>query len=114
MKRSRKWKQLSCDSDGGCLSERKLETRTKHEEEAKKVDDVKKGEVVVDTEDIKNLTLTIILERDEANDALNFPKDFEPQPPGNSTKFTLVGMDAIRYIRKIQEDAEAASKQRSR
>ncbi|KOX72278.1 A disintegrin and metalloproteinase with thrombospondin motifs 12 [Melipona quadrifasciata] len=96
------------------LSERKLKTRTKHEEEAKKVDDVKKGEVVVDMEDIKNLRLTIILERDGANDALNFPKDFEPQPPGNGTKFTLIGMDAIRYIRKIQEDAEAASKQRSR
>lgn len=65
---------------------------------------------MVDTEDIKNLTLTIILERDEANDSVNFPKDFEPQPPVNSTEFTLVGMDAVRYIQKIEQHAEATAK----
>ncbi|XP_015440353.1 PREDICTED: A disintegrin and metalloproteinase with thrombospondin motifs 7-like [Dufourea novaeangliae] len=63
-----------------------------------------KGETVVDKEDIRNLTLTIFLERNEMTGALNFPMDFEPQPPLNSTEFTLVGMDALRYIRKIQED----------
>lgn len=59
-----------------------------------------------DTEDIKNLTLTVMLERDEETGALNFPKDFEPQPPSNSSEFTLVGMDAVRYIQKIEKDAE--------
>lgn len=102
----------SYDLDDERFSERKLGTRMKQDMEVKKHDSVKKGEVVIDTENITNLTLTIVLERDEANDALNFPKNFEPQPPGNSTEFTLVGMDAVRYIQKIQEDAEAASKRR--
>lgn len=70
---------------------------------------MKKGEVVIDKEDIKNLTLTILLERDEETGALNFPKDFEPQPSANSTEFTLVGMDAIRYIQKIQNSAGIAT-----
>nr|XP_033196400.1 A disintegrin and metalloproteinase with thrombospondin motifs 7-like [Bombus vancouverensis nearcticus] len=100
------------DKNDERFSERKLGTRMKQDMEVKKHDNVKKGEVVIDTENITNLTLTIVLERDEANDALNFPKNFEPQPPGNSTEFTLVGMDAVRYIQKIQEDAEAASKRR--
>lgn len=103
----------SYDLDDERFSERKLGTRMKQDMEVKKHDSVKKGEVVIDTENITNLTLTIVLERDEANDALNFPKNFEPQPPGNSTEFTLVGMDAVRYIQKIQEDAEAASKRRT-
>ncbi|OAD60304.1 A disintegrin and metalloproteinase with thrombospondin motifs 12 [Eufriesea mexicana] len=89
-------------------------TRRKYKEKAKEAYSVKRGELVVDTEDIKNLTLTIILERDEANDSLNFPKDFEPQPPSNSTEFTLVGMDAVKYIQKIEQDVEAASKRHLR
>lgn len=68
---------------------------------------IKKGEIVVDKEDIRNLTLTIILERDEKNVVTNFPKDFEPRPPENSTEFTLVGMDALRYIQRLQEEARA-------
>ncbi|XP_060831779.1 A disintegrin and metalloproteinase with thrombospondin motifs 7-like [Bombus pascuorum] len=100
------------DKNDERFSERKLRTRMKQDMEVKKHDNVKKGEVVIDTENITNLTLTIVLERDEANDALNFPKNFEPQPPGNGTEFTLVGMDAVRYIQKIQEDADAASKRR--
>lgn len=63
---------------------------------------------MVDKEDIQNLTLTIILERDEATGALNFPQDFDPQPPANSTEFTLMGMDAVRYIQKIQENSRVA------
>lgn len=70
---------------------------------------IKKGEVVVDKEDIRNLTLTIILERDAKNILTNFPKDFEPRPSENSTEFTLVGMDALRYIQRIQEEARASS-----
>ncbi|EGI62483.1 hypothetical protein G5I_09163 [Acromyrmex echinatior] len=69
---------------------------------------IKKGEVVIDKEDIRNLTLTIILERDEKNVITNFPKDFEPRPSQNSTEFTLVGMDALRYIQRIQEEARAS------
>lgn len=71
---------------------------------------IQKGEVVVDKEDIRNLTLTIILERNDENAITNFPKDFEPQPPTNSTEFTLIGMDALRYIQRIQEEARASSK----
>ncbi|XP_077275525.1 A disintegrin and metalloproteinase with thrombospondin motifs 7 [Temnothorax americanus] len=70
---------------------------------------IKKSEIVIDKEDIQNLTLTIILERDEKNVVTNFPKDFEPRPSGNSTEFTLVGMDALRYIQRIQEEARASS-----
>lgn len=68
-----------------------------------------KGQVVVDKEDIKNLTLTIILERDDDNAVVNFPKDFQPQPPDNGTEFTLLGMDAVRYIQRIQEEARTTS-----
>lgn len=68
---------------------------------------IKKDEVVIDKEDIRNLTLTIILERDRKNVITNFPKDFEPQPSGNSTEFTLIGMDALRYIQRIQEEARS-------
>ncbi|XP_043259690.1 A disintegrin and metalloproteinase with thrombospondin motifs 12-like [Colletes gigas] len=76
----------------------------KHQRETTKSQDAKENEAIVDKENIGNLTLTIFLERDEENGAINFPKDFEPQPPANSTVFTLVGMDAVRYIEKIQED----------
>lgn len=69
------------------------------------VSKIKKSEVVIDKEDVRNLTLTIILERDERNVVTNFPKNFEPHPPENSTEFTLVGMDALRYIQRIQEEA---------
>lgn len=75
------------------------------EEEKADVHKIKKNEIVIDKEDIRNLTLTIILERDEKNIVTNFPKNFKPQPPENSTEFTLVGMDALRYIQKIQEEA---------
>lgn len=68
---------------------------------------IKKNEIVIDKEDIQNLTLTIILERDEKNVITNFPKDFKPYPPENSTEFTLIGMDALRYIQRIQEEARA-------
>ncbi|CAK9804397.1 A disintegrin and metalloproteinase with thrombospondin motifs 7 [Anthophora plagiata] len=85
------------------FSRKKLKHSTKHKK-VTETPEIKKGEVVVDKEDVKNLTLTIILDRDEETDTLNFPKDFEPQPPANSTEFTLVGMDAVRYIQKIQED----------
>jgi len=81
----------------------------RHDREKKNLNKIKKGEVVVDKEDIQNLTLTIILERDEKNVVMNFPKNFEPQPPENSTEFTLVGMDALRYIQRIQEEARASS-----
>lgn len=72
------------------------------------VNKIKKNEIVIDKEDIQNLTLTIILERDEKNVVTNFPKDFEPHPPENSTEFTLVGMDALRYVQRIQEEAHAS------
>lgn len=81
----------------------------RHDKEKKNLNKIKKGEVVVDKEDIQSLTLTIILERDEKNVVTNFPKNFEPQPPENSTEFTLVGMDALRYIQRIQEEARASS-----
>lgn len=74
----------------------------------KNTNKIKKGEVVVDKEDIRNLTLTIILERDERNAVMNFPMGFEPRPPENSTEFTLVGIDALRYIQRIQEEARAS------
>nr|XP_034196361.1 A disintegrin and metalloproteinase with thrombospondin motifs 7-like isoform X1 [Osmia lignaria] len=86
------------------------ETRTERKQDAKESQIVKKGEVVIDKEDIKNLTLTIFLERDEETGDLNFPKDFEPRPSANSTEFTLVGMDAIRYIQKIQENSGISKK----
>lgn len=70
--------------------------------------EIKKGEVVVDKEDIRNLTLTIVLERDDRNIVTNFPKGFEPQPPANGTEFVLRGMDALRYIQRIQEEARAS------
>ncbi|XP_036147759.1 uncharacterized protein LOC118644181, partial [Monomorium pharaonis] len=70
---------------------------------------LEKGRMVVDKEDIRNLTLTIILERDERNAVMNFPKDFEPRPPENSTEFTLLGVDALRYIQRIQEEARAST-----
>lgn len=73
---------------------------------------MRKGEEVIDSKDINNLTLNIILEHD-ATGALIFPKDFVPQPPPNSTVFTLIGMDAVKYIQKIQEEAVTASKRRS-
>lgn len=72
------------------------------------VSKIKKGEVVVDKEDIQNLTLTIILERDDENTIMNFPKGFEPRPSVNATEFTLIGMDAFRYIERIQEEARAS------
>ncbi|XP_048507993.1 A disintegrin and metalloproteinase with thrombospondin motifs 6-like [Athalia rosae] len=72
---------------------------------------IRKGPVVFDKEDIKNLTLTIILERDEKNNVVNFPKDFTPQPPANCTDFTLAGMDAIKYIQRIQAEGHASSDQ---
>lgn len=67
---------------------------------------------MIDSKDVHNLTLNIILEHD-ATGALIFPKDFVPQPPSNSTVFTLVGMDAVKYIQKIQEDAVTPSKRHS-
>lgn len=82
---------------------------TSNDKEKMNANRIKKGEVVVDKEDIRNLTLTIILERDARNVVTNFPKDFEPRPPENSTEFTLVGMDALRYIQRIQEEARASS-----
>lgn len=75
------------------------------EEKVSSARKIKKGQVVIDKEDIRNLTLTIIVERDDQNVVANFPKDFEPQPPANSTEFTLTGMDALRYIQRIQEEA---------
>ncbi|XP_076627850.1 A disintegrin and metalloproteinase with thrombospondin motifs 7 [Colletes latitarsis] len=90
--------------------ERSIENASgRHHRETTKSQDAKENETIVDKENIGNLTLTIFLERDEENGAINFPKDFEPQPPANSTVFTLVGMDAVRYIEKIQED-RASSK----
>lgn len=70
---------------------------------------LKKGFLSVDKEDIKNLTLKIILERDEKNDIMNFPKDFQPQPPENATEFSLMGMDAVKYIQRIQEEGKTIS-----
>lgn len=81
---------------------------TSNDKENMNANKIKKGEVVIDKEDIRNLTLTIILERDEKNVVMNFPKDFEPRPPENSTEFTLVGMDALKYIQRIQEEARAS------
>jgi len=81
---------------------------TSNDKEKINANKIKKGEIVIDKEDIRNLTLTIILERDEKNVVMNFPKDFEPRPPENSTEFTLVGMDALRYIQRIQEEARAS------
>ncbi|XP_050455498.1 A disintegrin and metalloproteinase with thrombospondin motifs 6-like [Cataglyphis hispanica] len=78
------------------------------EKEQINVNKIKKNEIVIDKEDIQNVTLTIILERDEKNVVTNFPKDFEPQPPENSTKFTLVGMDALRYVQRIQGEGHAS------
>ncbi|XP_012140615.2 A disintegrin and metalloproteinase with thrombospondin motifs 7 isoform X2 [Megachile rotundata] len=87
------------------VARKNSENRAERDQKLTNTKIVKKGEVVIDKEDIKNLTLTIILERDEETGALKFPKDFEPQPPANSTEYTLVGMDAIRYIQKIQDVA---------
>lgn len=81
---------------------------TSNDKENMSANKIKKGEVVIDKEDIRNLTLTIILERDGKNVITNFPKDFEPRPPENSTEFTLIGMDALRYIQRIQEEARAS------
>ncbi|XP_018396966.1 PREDICTED: A disintegrin and metalloproteinase with thrombospondin motifs 6-like [Cyphomyrmex costatus] len=81
---------------------------TSNDKENMNANKIKRGEVVVDKEDIRNLTLTIILERDEKNVVMNFPKDFDPRPPENITEFTLVGMDALRYIQRIQEEARAS------
>lgn len=86
-----------------------LNDKKKKKKKNMNMNKIKKGEVVIDTEDIQNLTLTIILERDEKNAVMNFPKDFEPRPPVNSTEFTLVGIDALRYIQRIQEEARASS-----
>jgi hypothetical protein len=77
--------------------------------QAKRIDKIKKDELVIDKEDPRNLTLTIILERDEKNVIVNFPKDFQPRPPENCTTFTLVGIDALRYIQQIQEEARGMS-----
>jgi len=77
--------------------------------QVKRIDKIKKDELVIDKEDTRNLTLTIILERDEKNVIVNFPKDFEPRPPENDTSFTLVGIDALRYIQRIQEEARGMS-----
>lgn len=82
---------------------------TPNDREKRNESKIKKGKIVVDKEDIRNLTLTIILERDEKNVVTNFPKDFEPRPPQNSTEFTLVGMDALRYVQRIQEEARAST-----
>ncbi|XP_026296950.1 A disintegrin and metalloproteinase with thrombospondin motifs 7 [Apis mellifera] len=84
----------------------------KEEEDRLRIQQIKKGEEVIDSKDVHNLTLNIILEHD-ATGALIFPKDFVPQPPSNSTVFTLVGMDAVKYIQKIQEDAVTPSKRHS-
>lgn len=92
--------------------EEEREEEKEEEEYKSSIQKLKKGEQVIDSKDISNLTLTIILEHD-ATGTLIFPKDFVPQPPPNSTVFTLVGMDAVKYIQKIQEDAVTASKQRS-
>lgn len=79
-----------------------------HDDEGEvKVNGTRRSQVIVDKEDIRNLTLTIILERDDQDVVSNFPKDFEPQPPENSTQFVLIGMDALRYIQRIQEEARA-------
>lgn len=84
-----------------------LEKRTDQNDSDPEVENdhkIKRGKVVFDKEDVKNLTLTIILERDDNNNIINFPKDFKPQPPPNVTDFTLVGMDAVKYIQRIQEE----------
>lgn len=78
-----------------------------NDRQAGRTDKIKKGELVIDKEDTRNLTLTIILERDENNAVVNFPRDFQPQPPGNGTEFTLIGMDALRYVQRIQEETRA-------
>ncbi|XP_024946989.1 A disintegrin and metalloproteinase with thrombospondin motifs 6 isoform X2 [Cephus cinctus] len=83
--------------------------KDKHEDNVVKVEKINKGEIFADKEDLKNLTLTIILERDEDNNVLNFPKDFKPQPPDNVTDFTLAGMDAVKYIQRIQDEARTTS-----
>lgn len=88
------------------IDERSRNIRNRKKEETN-VDKIEKGKIVIDKQDIQNLTLTIILERDERNIITNFPKNFKPYPPKNSTEFTLVGMDALRYIQKIQEEARA-------
>ncbi|XP_026825509.1 A disintegrin and metalloproteinase with thrombospondin motifs 7 [Ooceraea biroi] len=77
-----------------------------------RTDRIKKGELVIDKEGTRNLTLTIILERDERNAVVNFPRDFQPRPPENGTEFTLIGMDALRYIQRIQEEARGAFRER--
>lgn len=93
---------LGTDRDRAEINKRSGNTASDKNETVHKV---RRGEVVIDKEDIRNLTLTIILERDRRNVITNFPKDFEPQPPANSTEFTLIGMDALRYIQRIQEEA---------
>ena len=89
----------------------RIDKRTDDDSDDKstKVKNIKKGQVIVDKEDIKNLTLTIILDRDDNNDITNFPKDFKPQPSDNETEFTLFGMDAVKYIQRIQEEARMTS-----
>jgi len=82
--------------------------------QANGIDKSRKEELVIDKEDTRNLTLTIILERDEKNAIVNFPKDFQPYPSGNYTTFTLIGMDALRYVQKIQEEAREMSLSRKR
>ncbi|KAF7381476.1 hypothetical protein HZH66_013870 [Vespula vulgaris] len=67
-------------------------------------EDIKKGELVIDKEYIDNLTLTIIIERDENNNVVNLPKDLASRTSENDTELLLVGMDAVKYIQTIQEE----------
>ncbi|XP_046737728.1 A disintegrin and metalloproteinase with thrombospondin motifs 12-like [Diprion similis] len=95
--------KLSDTSDRASIIEKRTDQSDK-QTTSSIVSNVKEAQVVFDKQDIKNLTLTIILERDDNNNVVNFPKDFVPQPKANETDFTLVGMDAVKYIQLIQEE----------
>lgn len=68
---------------------------------------IEKNRIMIDKEDMKNFTLTIMIDHDDNNNIINFPNNFSPQPFDNSTELILYGMDAIKYIEKIQKDASA-------
>ena len=59
---------------------------------------------IANTEDLKNSTFTIIFERNDYNNIIDFSKDFKPLPPASGTEFTLVKMYAERCIQRLQEE----------
>lgn len=101
---------MSCQSRRRRTNENSAKGPSNHgHDELNNVGKLKTGQLVIDKDYIENLTLTIIVERDENGNVVNFPKDFLPKLRENDTEFILNGTDAVKYIQSIQQEEKVTS-----